>query len=50
MASGLRCRYADSDGEKDEWIGAIGKAIVRYSNSYAPQDTGDDDDSDDDDQ
>lgn len=42
--------YAETDGEKDEWIGAIGKAIVRYSSSYTkPADEGDSDDDDDDD-
>lgn len=39
--------YAESDAEKDEWIGAIGKAIVRYSQSYAREDVEDDDDDDD---
>jgi hypothetical protein len=41
--------FADSDTEKDEWIGAIGKAIVRYSNSYTPDDGADDSDEEDDD-
>jgi len=26
--------FAGTDKEKDEWIGAIGRAIVRYSNAY----------------
>ena len=32
--------YASTEKEKDEWIGAIGRAIVKYSNVY----TCDDDD------
>jgi len=32
--------YASTEKEKDEWIGAIGRAIVRFSNVY---DEGDDD-------
>lgn len=38
---------AESDGEKDEWIGAIGKAIVRYSESYKKAEESDDEESDD---
>lgn len=34
---------------QDEWIGAIGKAIVRFSHSYTRPDDAADDDSDDDD-
>lgn len=41
--------YADTESEKDEWIGAIGKAIVRFSSSYTKDDGVEDDDSDDDD-
>ena len=26
--------YADDEKQKDEWIGAIGRAIVKYSGSY----------------
>jgi hypothetical protein len=26
--------YADNEKEKDEWIGAIGRAIVKYSGSF----------------
>lgn len=31
--------YAETENEKDEWIGAIGRAIVRYSSAF----TGDND-------
>ena len=41
--------FADDEAAKDEWIGAIGKAIVRYSRSYRPEDDADDDSSSDDD-
>jgi PH domain len=41
--------FADDAVSKDEWIGAIGKAIVRYSSSFRPETAGDDDDDDDDD-
>lgn len=30
--------FADSEKEKDEWIGAIGRAIVRYSSAYTDED------------
>ena len=30
--------YADSEVRKDEWIGAIGRAIVRYSSAYTGED------------
>ena len=30
--------YAETEKEKDEWIGAIGRAIVRFSSAF----TGDD--------
>jgi hypothetical protein len=40
--------YADEETAKDEWIGAIGKAIVRYSRSYRPEEADDDDDDEDD--
>jgi len=30
--------YADSEREKDEWIGAIGRAIVRFSSAYTNDD------------
>mmetsp|Transcript_8439 Transcript_8439/g.16923 ORF Transcript_8439/g.16923 Transcript_8439/m.16923 type:complete len:123 (+) Transcript_8439:28-396(+) len=36
--------YADNDKEKDDWIGAIGRAIVRFSTAYAPDEEGDEDD------
>lgn len=45
--------YADSEAEKDAWIGAIGRSIVRFSASYRPAGGGggggvaDDDDDDD---
>eukprot|EP00978_Attheya_sp_CCMP212_P025742 scaffold83347_cov42-Attheya_sp.AAC.3 len=42
--------YADSEKEKDDWIGSIGRSIVRCSSTYNRQPTsnldGDDDDSD----
>jgi len=42
--------HAEDETAKDEWIGAIGKAIVRYSSSYrSPEEGADDDDDDDDD-
>jgi hypothetical protein len=40
--------YADDEAAKDEWIGAIGKAIVRFSRSYRPEEVDDDSSSDDD--
>jgi PH domain len=36
--------YADTEKEKDDWIGSVGKSIVRCSNTYykgAPQTTTD---------
>ena len=30
--------YADSEKEKDDWIGAIGRAIVRCSTTYTNDD------------
>mmetsp|Transcript_35016 Transcript_35016/g.97749 ORF Transcript_35016/g.97749 Transcript_35016/m.97749 type:complete len:136 (-) Transcript_35016:33-440(-) len=30
--------FADSEKEKDEWIGAIGRAIVRFSNAFTTDD------------
>jgi hypothetical protein len=30
--------YAASDKDKDDWIGAMGRAIVRYSNAYTRED------------
>ena len=41
--------FADDEASKDEWIGAIGKAIVRYSRSYRPEEVDDDSSSDEDD-
>ena len=47
--------YADTEKEKDDWIGSVGKAIVRCSNTYCRGGNGggdnqqqehDDDDSD----
>ena len=29
--------HADSEKEKDEWIGAIGRAIVRFSSAYTAE-------------
>jgi hypothetical protein len=40
--------YAETDAEKDEWIGAIGKAIVRHSTSYKVDEEDEDSDEDDD--
>lgn len=37
--------FADSEKEKDDWIGAVGRAIVRSSTTYT-QEQGDDDDDD----
>ena len=36
--------FADSETEKDVWIGAIGRAIVTFSASYTRDDGADDDD------
>lgn len=41
--------YADSDAEKDEWVGQLGRAIVLASRSYHPPADSDDDDDEDDD-
>lgn len=30
--------YANSESDKDQWIGAIGRAIVRYSSAYTNDD------------
>ena len=38
--------YADSEKEKDDWIGAIGRAIVRCSSTYTNDDGMDDDEQD----
>ena len=44
--------YAETEKQKDEWIGAIGRAIVKFSNAYTKDDgmneSSSDDDSDDD--
>ena len=40
--------FADTEKEKDDWIGAIGRAIVRCSTTYT-NDDGMEDDSEDDD-
>ena len=41
--------YADTEKEKDDWIGGVGRAIVKCSRTYQP-DAGDDgDDGEDDD-
>eukprot|EP00516_Mucochytrium_quahogii_P005384 CAMPEP_0203747846 /NCGR_PEP_ID=MMETSP0098-20131031/2886_1 /ASSEMBLY_ACC=CAM_ASM_000208 /TAXON_ID=96639 /ORGANISM=" , Strain NY0313808BC1" /LENGTH=115 /DNA_ID=CAMNT_0050636411 /DNA_START=403 /DNA_END=750 /DNA_ORIENTATION=- len=34
--------FADTEKEKDEWIGAIGRAIVRFSSAYTNDDGYDD--------
>jgi hypothetical protein len=31
--------YAETSKEKDEWIGAIGRAIVRNSNAFVDDDS-----------
>ncbi|KAJ8602827.1 hypothetical protein CTAYLR_002618 [Chrysophaeum taylorii] len=41
--------YADTEKEKDDWIGAIGRAIVRCSSTYTNDDGMEHDDDDDDD-
>jgi len=43
--------YADTEKEKDEWIGAIGRSIVQASATYTKDDgaEGEDDESDDED-
>ena len=38
--------HAGSEQEKDDWIGAIGRAIVRFSTSYAKKDVETHEDSD----
>ena len=38
--------YADTEKSKDEWIGAIGRAIVKYSNAFTNEDDYDDGESD----
>ena len=40
--------YADTEKEKDEWIGAIGRAIVQSSKTFTNDNNNDDDDEDDD--
>jgi hypothetical protein len=39
--------YADSEKEKDDWIGAIGSAIVRCSTTYTNDDGVEDESGDD---
>ena len=42
--------YADTEKQKDEWIGAIGRAIVKFSGVFHNKDeesSSDDSDSDD---
>jgi uncharacterized protein YwgA len=41
--------YADTEKEKDEWIGAIGRSIVQSSNTFTNDDAKDDDNSDEED-
>ena len=38
--------FADSEKEKDDWIGAIGRAIVRCSSTYTNEDGAEDNGSD----
>lgn len=43
--------YADTEKQKDEWIGAIGRAIVKFSGAFTEayaDESSSDDDSDDD--
>ncbi len=40
--------YADSEKEKDEWIGAIGRAIVQSSKTFTNEDGNDEYNSEDD--
>lgn len=35
--------YADKEKEKDEWIGAIGRAIVQASGTFTHEDNADPD-------
>ena len=42
--------FADTEKEKDEWIGAIGRAIVRFSNAYTTEDGMNEEDEDSDDE
>mmetsp|Transcript_39498 Transcript_39498/g.58028 ORF Transcript_39498/g.58028 Transcript_39498/m.58028 type:complete len:149 (-) Transcript_39498:523-969(-) len=39
--------YADTEKEKDDWIGCVGRAIVRCSSTYQAEERSDDDDDDD---
>ena len=39
--------FADSEKQKDEWIGAIGRAIVQSSSTFTNENGEDDDGSDD---
>jgi|TARA_B110000971_G_C19510570_1_gene277264 hypothetical protein len=39
--------YADTEKQKDEWIGAIGRAIVKFSGSYRATKNGAESSSDD---
>jgi hypothetical protein len=38
--------YAGNEKEKDDWIGAIGRAIVQSSGTYQDEEVGNDSDSD----
>lgn len=38
--------FADSEKEKDDWIGAVGRAIVKSSTTYTQDDRDADDDDD----
>lgn len=40
--------YADTEKEKDDWIGAVGRAIVQASSTFTHDDNAEDDGSDDD--
>ena len=33
--------YADTEKEKDDWIGCVGRSIVRCSTTYVPTNTND---------
>ncbi len=41
--------YADTEKEKDEWIGAIGRSIVQSSNTFTNEDAKDEDNSEEED-
>ena len=42
--------FADTEKEKDDWIGAIGRSIVKHSSMYVKDDDYSDEESEDDDE